>query len=478
MTMTPEQFPIYSARSSSTGTMVTVLGFGMAVATWVAAFLTHIPALNLDPAVAGPLVLGCWALAAIGAGRLIPAGGGALGRTLAMGGGAGRGSAVLGLLILGSQLTKPPTVGALPAQGLEGLSPGAGGAALGFLGAGVVIGLLGAGIGSRFRARGLSADWVFRMTLVCAASVIPLVVTGGAVTSTNSGLAIRGWPDSYGANMFLYPIALMSHPAMFIEHTHRLFGTLCGLTTLVTAVMVLRGGETRGWVRKWAIGLFVLVCIQGLLGGLRVRLGLEVGTRQGQLFALLHGVLAQVFFAGVVALSAYVSPAYQSVTTDAAPASLRKYKAMATGALHALWIQLVLGAMYRHFHTPHALWSHAAFSLVIMMMVTGAGFAGGKVARSLAGGLLPAKLTVSRVSVAMLVIVMLQFALGWAALGAVMSSKAKDVLPPSPENLDTVAQVPWWEAAITTAHQANGALVLVTTTLGCVWAKRLWRASR
>jgi len=478
----PTQNPNIQPSHPATLTPVIVLGFALAVAMWVGAFITHIPALNLDPALAGPIVLGCWAVAAVIAGRLIPAGNWR--RTLLIGAGAGLLSALLGLLILGAQIAKPPTshtgLDALPAPGFEGLRPNAAGAALGFLAAGVAIGLLGAAIGSRLGTRrgpGQRVDWPFRMTLVCAASVIPLVVTGGAVTSTNSGLAIRGWPDSFGANMFLYPISLMSHPAMFLEHTHRLFGTLCGLTTLATAALVLRS-ESRRWVKRWAIGLFVLVCIQGVLGGLRVRLGLEVGSRSGQLFALFHGVLAQLFFAGVVALAAFVSPAYRAIAPGPSLAPLRKYKALATGAMHALWVQLVLGAIYRHFHTPHALWTHAAFSIVVLGLVTGAAYGGGAAARALDGGLAPARRTVSRVSVAMLVVVTLQFALGWAALAAVLSSPAQNELPPSPEGLATMAPIPWWEAAITTAHQANGAMVLVTTTLAFVWSRRLWKASK
>jgi cytochrome c oxidase assembly protein subunit 15 len=464
---------------SSLPAAIVVTGFGLAVATWVAAFVTHIPALNLDPAISGPIVLTCWALAAAGAGRLLPrTDARSVVRSGVIGGAAGLLSAVLGLLILGAQIAKSPTgPDGLPAPGFEGLRPSAGAAAGGFLAAGLVIGLVGVLVGSRLGRRSDRADWRFRMTLVCAVAVIPLVITGGAVTSTNSGLAIRGWPDSYGANMFLYPIALMSHPAVFLEHTHRLFGTLVGLTTLVTAALVFRN-EPRAWVKRWAAVLFVLVCVQGVLGGLRVRLGIEVGSRPGQLFALFHGVLAQLFFAGVVALSAYVSPAYRALADGPSPAPLRKYKALATGALHALWVQLVLGAIYRHFHDMHALVTHAVFSLVVMGLVTGAAFAGRAVERTLDAGLLPARPAVSRVSATMLLVVALQFLLGWAALGAVLASPARDVLPPGPEGLASMPAIPWWEAAITTAHQANGALVLAATTLGFVWSRRLWRAGR
>lgn len=60
-------------------------------------------------------------------------------------------------------------------------------------------------------------------------------------------MAVKGWPDSYGANMFLYPISLMNNPHIYLEHTHRLFGSLVGLTTLVLMIWVL-AKEPREWV--------------------------------------------------------------------------------------------------------------------------------------------------------------------------------------------------------------------------------------
>ena len=42
----------------------------------------------------------------------------------------------------------------------------------------------------------------------------------------------------------------------------------------------------------------------------------------------------------------------------------RKRRAMATGLLHAMLLQLVLGAAYRHLSHKHILYTHAAFAIV------------------------------------------------------------------------------------------------------------------
>ena len=63
-------------------------------------------------------------------------------------------------------------------------------------------------------------------------AVAPLLFVGGLVTSTNSGMAVPDWPNTFGSNMFLYPLGPRAQPDVYLEHSHRLFGTLVGLATL------------------------------------------------------------------------------------------------------------------------------------------------------------------------------------------------------------------------------------------------------
>src|ERR1043165_5231232 len=188
---------------------ILVHGFATAVAMWCAWFLTHLPGAELPPRLTALVLLPVWFGGLVWCGMRAPAG-----RAWLAGAGAGVLAGLLNLLVLGAFLAKPPDVNGAPAPGFEGLRPSAAVVAPCFLLVGAVLGAAGGFIGSRIRRAPDTndAEWLGRFGIVAAVAVIPLLLLGGAVTSTSSGLSVPGWPDSYGANMFLFPIALMSHP--------------------------------------------------------------------------------------------------------------------------------------------------------------------------------------------------------------------------------------------------------------------------
>ena len=55
------------------------------------------------------------------------------------------------------------------------------------------------------RVRWSAADWHGVMAAATTSAIVLVVVAGGWVTSTETGLAVPDWPNSYGVNMFLYP---------------------------------------------------------------------------------------------------------------------------------------------------------------------------------------------------------------------------------------------------------------------------------
>src|SRR5688572_33068710 len=102
-----------------------------------------------------------------------------------------------------------------------------------------------------------------RFAVLTAASTLVLIVAGGLVTSTESGLAVPDWPLSYGR---LMPRMV---GGVFYEHGHRMVAASVGLLTIFLALLLtLR--EDRTWMKKagW-IGVG-LVIFQGVLGGLTV----------------------------------------------------------------------------------------------------------------------------------------------------------------------------------------------------------------
>jgi cytochrome c oxidase assembly protein subunit 15 len=167
-------------------------------------------------------------------------------------------------------------------------------------------------------------------------ATLALIVAGGLVTGTGSGLAVPDWPTTFGQNMFLYPWSGMVG-GIFYEHGHRLLGALVGLLTIAVAV-ALWVGESRRWVRLLGVGAVLLVGGQGVLGGLRVVLLRDT-------LALVHGCAAQVFFALAVTLAIVTGRSWTRSRPCAVPAGLRT---TALAAVALLLLQIVFGALATH----------------------------------------------------------------------------------------------------------------------------------
>jgi heme A synthase len=73
-----------------------------------------------------------------------------------------------------------------------------------------------------------------RVAAVAAAFTLVLIVAGGVVTNTDSGLACPDWPTCFGSAM---PTMVGS---VAVEHTHRLIATAVGICTVALVVLTLR----------------------------------------------------------------------------------------------------------------------------------------------------------------------------------------------------------------------------------------------
>jgi heme a synthase len=169
------------------------------------------------------------------------------------------------------------------------------------------------------------------LALVTAAATFVLILFGGLVTNTGAALAVPDWPTTFGHNMFLYPWAEMVG-GIFYEHSHRLIGALVGCLTVALGIALWPSR-----LRWLGVAAVAAVVAQGVLGGLRVTL------REGTL-AILHGCLAQAFFALLVAialLSARIStPSLRGV----APST----RGLTIAATILVYAQIVFGALLTH----------------------------------------------------------------------------------------------------------------------------------
>jgi heme a synthase len=175
-----------------------------------------------------------------------------------------------------------------------------------------------------------------------AASVLILICSGGLVTSQGAGMAVPDWPNSFGYNMFLFPV---SHwiGGVFFEHTHRLIASGVGLLTIALCVMTWLV-ENRTWV-KWLGCIAVLaVIVQGVLGGLRV-------TEHNAVLGLFHGCLAQGFFCLTATMALVTSRFWRRIEAASDEPGTRTLRFCTVVVTTMVFVQLVLGASMRHSHT-------------------------------------------------------------------------------------------------------------------------------
>lgn len=170
--------------------------------------------------------------------------------------------------------------------------------------------------------------------------VLVLIFYGGMVKSTNAGLSVPDWPNTYGHFMFSFPLDRMIG-GVYWEHTHRMIASVAGALTVVLAIIIFVLDKRR-WLKNLAVATVVLVIIQGVLGGVTVLQGLPV------LVSTLHGTIAQIYFSMVLVMALALSPAWGRLTAERPNSDIIPVKKLAYTLVGAILIQLVVGAVMRH----------------------------------------------------------------------------------------------------------------------------------
>lgn len=144
---------------------------------------------------------------------------------------------------------------------------------------------------------------------------------------------------------------------------------LLGMAALLGAcVGVARGTSPGKWVRVFATVALVLVMLQGLLGGFRVYLDQLMGTQ----LAAIHGTVAQVTTAVLVAVAALAAPIRAGREVE--PADARALEPVAAWLVVGVVAQLVWGVWMRHLASPvaqrlHILTAFAVTGLIVWACV-------------------------------------------------------------------------------------------------------------
>ena len=198
-------------------------------------------------------------------------------------------------------------------------------------------------------------------------ATIGLMAWGAVVTSIDAGLAVPDWPTSFNSMDPFNPWpGWWDIIPIRAEHGHRLMGALVGILTFGLMVWTVLA-EKRRWVRRLAVFAFVLVVVQGVLGGLRVVwVSLDL--------AMVHAVMAQIFFALVVALTLFNSRTWQSLTQPYPLTPDRsRLKGLVAFTVMAVYLQVIFGALLRHPGTgidflmasTHIVWAFVVTALVV-----------------------------------------------------------------------------------------------------------------
>ncbi|HET7219130.1 MAG TPA: COX15/CtaA family protein [Vicinamibacterales bacterium] len=186
--------------------------------------------------------------------------------------------------------------------------------------------------------------WLHRYIKLVAASTVLLIAAGGMVTSTDSGLSVPDWPNTYGQFMFSFPFEKMVG-GIFYEHGHRMIASTVGFLTIVLAAWLWLV-EPRRWLRWLGIAALGAVILQGVLGGITVLFLLPAPVSIG------HAGLAQLFFCTTVSLALFTSPGWRARQDAVDDATLRRV-ALATTAL--VYCQILAGATMRHIEAGMAI---------------------------------------------------------------------------------------------------------------------------
>jgi heme a synthase len=251
--------------------------------------------------------------------------------------------------------------------------------------------------------------WLTRFAKLTVLATFCLIFLGGMVTSKDAGLSVPDWPTSYGYSMFTFPIQkwvggiFFEHTHRLLATCVGLMTTILaawiwrnrwsvpvafvvsGIATAATAIFVkhyapLAGADnatTRGliimhvniwsfalvfsillltterdrwrygqpWLQWLSFGAFLLVCVQGTLGGLRV-------TEVSIVLAMIHACTAQAFLCTTVIIAAALSPMWNStaLSTRSSRRGVTAVRNLAWVLVGAVYGQLIIGAIMRHLH--------------------------------------------------------------------------------------------------------------------------------
>jgi cytochrome c oxidase assembly protein subunit 15 len=166
-----------------------------------------------------------------------------------------------------------------------------------------------------------------------------IVVTGGAVRLTGSGLGCPTWPECTPGSYTPKPYQVEEQVKVWIEFGNRLLTFVLVLAAITVLISVLASGKK--YLRGLALGQVLGILGQGILGGITVLTGLHPAT------VAAHFLLSIILIAGATSLRAQRFASLEK--QEAAPL----VKKIATAHLAVSFLVLFLGTLVTG-SGPHA----------------------------------------------------------------------------------------------------------------------------
>jgi heme a synthase len=279
-----------------------------------------------------------------------------------------------------------------------------------------------------------------RFAVFTASATLLLIVAGALVTSNDAGLSVPDWPTTFGS---YYKIPRMVGGVEY-EHGHRMFAEFVGLLIIILAVWTWKADKRRG-LRLLALAAIGTVITQGILGGLTVLFFLPPAVSSA------HAAVAQTFFCIAVAIALFTGRSWIQEQPRAEFDQRRPALfTLAILSIFVLYVQLILGAMFRH----HGMswWPHVINAGVVALVLSWTAV------RAISA--YPKLDAVRRPAITMLGLMVTQLCLGFLAFITRVMWGRDAAQPELPMVISTVI------------HVAVGAMLLATTV---VLAIQVWR---
>jgi protoheme IX farnesyltransferase len=221
--------------------------------------------------------------------------------------------------------------------------------------------------------------WAHRLAVLCALLLLFMIVVGGMVTTTRAGDTNPGWSLRFWE---WYTTWWQSEGGRAWEDGHRVIGTIIGFVGIGLAVAMWKGaaGKPRRWLGVIALAL---ICVQGVIGGLRVLVvsddnvretvlaytggGYDVELRRA-IKAMIHGVIGQVLLALTACIVVITSLRWANPWQAQKSREAAGSRALSLTLVLITTGQLALGTLVRQ-TGEHVMW-HVGGAFIVTLAVT------------------------------------------------------------------------------------------------------------